>query len=150
MPEVRGSRGTAPETIPPSFISRLRSLPRSSRPLSLSRRPLSSVFFFASSRPSPCLLAFTSVRARRELPARRKIPLSSPPSYLLLRRLHSHPVGRDSRINLRALDNTQRASFGLSLTKSTDEIFHDCIHFYVPSLFIYEQRVRGAKLNEAR
>lgn len=95
MPEVRGSRGTAPETIPPSFISRLRSLLRSSQLLSPAIR-LSSVSLFLSAL-HPCLV--------RELPARRKIPLSSPSSYLLLRCLHSHPVERDSWINLRALDN---------------------------------------------
>lgn len=113
MPEVHGSRGTAPETIPPSFISHLRSLLRSSWLLS----PVSPIFFFAPSRPSLCLV--------RELPAR-KIPLSSPPPYLLLRRLHSHPVERDSRINLRALDNTRSV---LSLTVYGHN-FLDCVRFY--------------------
>lgn len=126
MPEVRGSRGTAPETIPPSFISHLRSLLRSSRlPLS----PVSPIFFFAPSRPSLCLV--------RELPAR-KIPLSSPPPYPLLRRLHSHPVERDSRINLRALDNTRSVlDFVLSLTVY-GQSFLDCVRFYSFILFFFK------------
>jgi len=98
MPEVRGSRGTAPETIPrPSF--RVFVLFFAPRDFSLPSLPS-----FSSLRHVLLLASFASVRARRKLPTR-KIPLSSPPSYLLLRRLHSHSVEHDSRVDLRALDN---------------------------------------------